>query len=152
MPANYVLGKDCKAFMSTTAVTSTTYTTAVGSATELTNVKDLKLNFQTDKADVSTRASGGWKNEVNTVKSGTITFTMQWKPADTLFNNMRDAFLNATEIFFVALDGVKTAASGSQGPAGNWTVTNFSRSEGLNEAVTVDVELSPSSFTGWFTA
>lgn len=151
MPANYVLGKDCKSYQTTTLATSTTYTTQMTAATELANIKDLKLNFQTDKADVSTRASGGWKNEVNTVKSGTITFTMQWKPGDTLFNQLRDAFLNATEIFFAALDGPK-ATAGNQGPAGNWTVTNFSRSEGLNEAVTVDVELSPSSFTGWFTA
>lgn len=151
---NYVLGKDCKAYASATPITAganSDYATALAAATLFSNVKDLKLNFSTEKADISTRASGGWKATAATIKDGTITFTMLWKPADANFGIIKTAWLASAEIFFGALDGVYGTA-GNQGPAGNFTVTNFSRSEGLNESVTVDVELSPSSFNGWFTA
>lgn len=154
MPANFVLGKDCKAYYSATAVTAATnsaYATALAGATLIANIKDLKLNFSTEKADISTRANSGWKATAATLKDGTITFTMVWKPTDAAFAAIRDAWLGSLEVFFSALDGLYTV-SGNQGPAGNFTVTNFSRSEGLNEAVTVDVELSPSSFDGWFAA
>ena len=47
------------------------------------------------------------------------------------------------------MDGDITT-SGNQGLAGNFTVTNFSRSEPLEEAVTVSVTLKPSSYTTWY--
>jgi len=40
--------------------------------------------------------------------------------------------------------------AGSQGVAGNFTVTNFSRNESLEEALTVSVSLKPSSYTNWW--
>jgi hypothetical protein len=150
--SNFVLGKDSHAYYSATPVTSTSYATPLASTTEITNIKDLKINFTTDKADISTRGSGGWKSTAATLKDATITFTMVWKPGDTGFTAIFTAWNTNAEIAFFALDGVKTASSGSQGPAGNWMVTSFSRSEGLTDALTVDVELSPSSFNGWVTA
>ena len=151
---NFTLGKDCKAYYGATLAAGTdnaAYSTALAAATVGDNLKDLKLNFSTDKADISTRANNGWKATAATLKDGTITFTMLWKPGDAFFTAVLTAWQNSTELFFSALDGVYTV-SGNQGPAGNFTVTNFSRSEGLTDAVTVDVELSPSSQNGWFTA
>ncbi len=150
---NYTLGKDCKAYYGSTALTASTnsaYTTGVSSATELTNVKDLTVNLSSEKIDVGTRASGDWMATAPGRKDGTITFNMQWSAADAGFVAIKNAWLNKTEIPFYALDGDK-ATSGKQGPAGNFNVTNFTRNEPLNEAVTVDVELSPSSYNGWFT-
>lgn len=150
--SNYVLGQNAKLYYSATPVTSTTYATPLAASTEITLVKDVKVNLSTDKADISTRAGLGWKQTVPTLKDGTITFSMLWKPADANFTAILTAWLANAELAIFALDGIKTATSGNQGPAGNFTVTNFSRNESLTEALMVDVELSASSFNGWCTA
>lgn len=41
-------------------------------------------------------------------------------------------------------------ASGNEGLAGNFSVTNFSRNEPLEEGVTVSVTVKPSSQTEWY--
>lgn len=146
--ANFVLGKDCKAYYSATPLTSTSYATPLAAATELSNIKDLKINFQTDKTEITTRASGGWKENATTLKDGSISFNMKWLPADAGFSAILTAWINNAEIAFYALDGAKGTA-GFQGPAGNWNVSNFSRIEDLSGAVMVDVELTPSSYSGW---
>lgn len=150
--ANFVLGKDCKAYYSVTPLTSTSYATPLAAATELTDIKDLNFDFSAEKADISTRGSGGWKQEVATLKNASISFQMVWRTADAGFTVIQTAWNAGTEIAFFALDGIKTAASGSQGPAGNWMVSKFSRKEGLADAVIVDVELTPSTYNGWVTA
>lgn len=148
---NFQLGMNAHAYYSATAVTAsdqTTLNTALGTATEITNIKDLKINLATDKADVSTRGNNGWKQTAATLKDGTVTFSMVWKPADTNFTAILTAWQNSAEIAFFALDELK-ATTGAQGAAGNFTVTNFSRTENLADAIMVDVELSPSSFNNW---
>ena len=74
---------------------------------------------------------------------------MNWDPADAGFTALQEAWANSDEIAIAAMDG-DIATSGSQGLAGNFTVTNFSRSEPLEEAVTVSVTLKPSSYTTWY--
>jgi hypothetical protein len=150
--ANFVLGKDCHAYYSATPLTNTTYATPLASSTEITNIKSLDVSFSMDKTDISSRGTGGWKNQATTLKDATVSFQMVWKPADAGFTAMFTAWNTNAEIAFFALDGIKTAASGSQGPAGNWMVSSFKRNEGLTEAVTVDIELTPSSYNGWVTA
>jgi hypothetical protein len=152
MPSPFILGKDCKAYYSATPLTSTTYATPLSASIEITDIRDLDLNLSTDTTDISVRGGGGWKQSAVTLKDATISFNMKWLPADTAFSAILTAWLNNVEIAFFALDGVKTAASGSQGPAGNWMVKSFKRNEKLTEAVSVDVELVPSSFNGWVVA
>jgi hypothetical protein len=40
--------------------------------TELTNVKDVTLNLETGEADISTRASQGWRASVAIFKNGSV--------------------------------------------------------------------------------
>jgi len=152
---NFVLGENCVAYYDATTVTASdnatllTAITAAASTGVISNVKDLKINLTADKADISTRAGAGWKATVPTLKDGSVTFGMLWKPGDVNFAALLAAYLAGSEVFFAALDGVYSV-SGNQGIAGNFTVSNFSRNEPLTGAVEVEVELSPSSFTGWF--
>lgn len=151
---NFILGKNAKAYASATTVTASTnsaYATAAAAATEVTNAKDVKLDFSVSTADVATRASGGWGAQVATIKSGSVSFTAIWKPSDPVFAILLQAWLDSEEIFFTALDGAHDVA-GSQGPAGNFSVSDLSRSEGLNEAITAEIKLVPSSYNGWYTA
>jgi hypothetical protein len=152
--SNYVLGYNGKLYYSATPVTAADNTSLLAGATGGTLIplaQDVTVDLSTDKAEITTRGNSGWTQEVPTLKKGTIKFKMLWKPADATITALKTAWLAGTEIFAAALDGT-AATSGSQGPAGNFTVTNFSRNEGLKEAMTLDIELSPSSFNGWVTA
>ena len=105
-----------------------------GSWTELSNVKDVTLNLETGEADITTRANSGWRATVGTLKEASVEFEMVWDTADAGFTAIKDAFFNNTEIGLQVLDG----ASGS-GLEADFSITNFSRSEQLEEALTVSV-------------
>ncbi len=147
--ANYVLGKNCKAYYGTTALTSTDSETALTSATEVSNIEDLTINMQKDVVEFNTRANGGWKTRVGTLKDATVSFTMVWKPSDAAFTKFRTAYLTDAEVPFWALDGDKVT-EGSQGIAGNFNVSNFTRTEPVGDVVKAEVELVPSSYTHWY--
>ncbi len=59
---------------------------------------------------------------------------MVWDTADAGFTAIKDAFFNNTEIGLQVLDG----AAGS-GLEADFSITNFSRNEQLEEALTVSV-------------
>ena len=151
MPS-YVLGRDGKLYIGTTATADaqqTSYETAAAAASVLGNAKDVKLNLTKEQIDTTTRENNGWNQSAPGTKDGAIEFEMQWKPGDTIFETIRDAWLNDTELFAAALDGAYDTA-GSQGPAGQFIVTDFSRNEPVKEAMTASVTLKPSQYTGWY--
>lgn len=140
------LGKDAKCYYNATPVTTTP--TAGDFTLLLDNITDLNTNLETGEADVSTRGSGGWRQTLSTLKDGSIEFTMMHDEADVAYQAFRDAWLNGTEIAVAAMSGL-IATAGSEGLASNFTVTNFSRGEPLEEAMTVNVTIKPSSHTTW---
>ena len=105
-----------------------------GSWTELANVKDVTLSLETGEADITTRANAGWRATVGTLKEASVEFEMVWDTADAGFTAIKDAFFNNTEIGLQVLDD----AAGS-GLEADFSITNFSRSEQLEEALTVSV-------------
>ena len=141
---------NAKAYRSTTLLDGSANTPTSVTWDLVPNIKDLEISLETDEADVTTRDNSGWKQTLASLKDGSIEFDMIWDTADSDFTAIRDAWLNGTEFTFMALDGLE-ATTGSQGLASNFTVTGFSRSEPLAEAITVSVTLKPSSYTEWFT-
>jgi hypothetical protein len=129
------LGLDAKLYRNTG-----TYSVPVWN--EIKNVKDVTLNLETGEADVTTRGNAGWRATVATLKDGSIEFEMVWDTADDDFAVIRDAFLDRAAIEFAVMDG-DIAVSGSQGLRATCTVTNFSRNEALEEAITVSVTVKP---------
>lgn len=145
----YKLGKDCKAYFFTSVLTEKwDGTGAAPTNTEMPNVKDVTVNLETGEADITTRANNGWRATAATLKNGSVEFEMIWDPADPGFTKIQTAWSNSEEIGLAFMDGA-IEASGSSGLASNFTVTNFSRSEPLEEAVKVSVTVKPSSFTEW---
>ena len=133
--ATFILGKDAKIYQGTAGG-------ALGTLTEMSNVKDVTLNLEAGEADVTTRGNAGWRATVATLKDGSIEFMMVWDTEDDDFTALRDAFLNHTSIEFAVMDGdIETA--GSQGLRAACAVTNFSRNEPLEEAITVSVTVKP---------
>lgn len=109
---------------------------------EIKNVRDATLSLEAGEADVTTRGNAGWRATVATLKDGSIEFEMVWDTEDDDFGAIRDAFLNHTALEFAVMDG-DIATAGSQGLRAACAVTNFSRNEALEEAITVSVTVKP---------
>jgi hypothetical protein len=145
----FKLGMHAVMYIADTLLDGSTNTPDAATWTEQSNVKDLTLNLETGEADATTRGNNGWRATLATLKEGSIEFEMLWDSADSGFTAIKDAWLNSTEIAMAAMDG-DIQTSGNQGLASNFTVTNFSRNEPLEEAITVNVTVKPSSQTDWY--
>ena len=110
--------------------------------TELTNVKNVTLSLTKGEADVTTRANNGWKATAGTLKEGSIEFEMVWDTADTGFSAIKDAYFNNTKIGLAVMDG-PVAGPGSQGLWADCMITDFSRDEPLEDAISVKVTAKP---------
>ena len=149
MAENFVLGMNCKLYFGDTQLDGVTETAATMDWTELDNALDVNLNLSTGEADITSRANNGWKATAATLKDGSVEFEMIWKPGDAGFAAIQAAWAAGTEIAIAAMDGAITTAA-NRGLVSNCTVTNFSRSEPLEEAVKASVTVKPSSFTEWY--
>ncbi len=109
-----------------------------GGWTELTNVRDVTLSLETGEADATTRANNGWRATAATLKEASVEFEMVWDTADAGFTAIKNAFFANAIIGFQVLDG-PAGAGGGQGLQADFAITNFSRSEPLEEALTVSV-------------
>jgi len=109
---------------------------------ELSNVKDVTLNLETGEADVTTRANNGWKATIATLKEGSVEFEMIWDPSDAGFSAMKDAYFNNTAVALAILDGAKDVV-GSQGLWADFSVTNLTREEPLEDAIKAKVTVKP---------
>ncbi len=133
--ANFVLGMNAKL-----------YHGAAGSPapTELTNVRNVTLNLEAGEADVTTRANLGWRATAPTLRECSVEFEMVWDPADAGFTAIKNAFLTAGLIALKVLD-----RANGQGPDGDFSITSFTRSEELEEALTVSVTAKLAVFRSW---
>jgi len=108
-----------------------------GAWTELANVRDVTLSLEAGEADVTTRANSGWRAVVATLKEASVEFEMVWDTADAGFGAVKDAYLNNAPIGMQILDGSSSGAG--EGLQADFMITSFSRSESLEEAITVSV-------------
>lgn len=141
-----VLGMDAKLYYDESGVD-------VGTWVLIDNVKDVTLNLEDGEADVTTRGNDGWKATVGTLKDASVDFEMVWDTSDAAFTAIKDAFINKTTIGIAVMDGL-IDTNGSQGLTANCRVTSFSRSEPLEEAITVNVTMKPTYSTtapAWLT-
>jgi predicted secreted protein len=105
-----------------------------GAWTVLGNTRDVTLNLEAGEADVTTRANSGWRATVATLKEASVEFEMVWDTADAGFTAIKNAFFQNDPIGLQVLDD--TAGQGLQA---DFSITNFSRNEALEEAITVSV-------------
>ncbi len=139
--ATFVLGMNAKVYQGAAGVD-------LASQNEITNVKDVTLNLEAGEADVTTRANGGWRGTAATLRDCTVEFEMLYEPGNTQYEAMKTAFLSSGTVALAALTGEK-ATSGSEGPRGDFSITNFSRSEPLEEGVMVSVTAKLAKFEEW---
>ena len=115
------------------------------------NVKDVTLSMEAGESDVTTRGNSGWRATAPTLREATLEFQMQWKPGDAAFTAIKNAYLTNATVALAALTE-KHDATGSQaeGPVGNWSITNFSREEPLEEAIVVNVTAKLAKYDSWY--
>ncbi len=109
---------------------------------EMPNVKDLTLNLETGEADVTTRGNAGWRATLATLKEGTVEFESVWDSEDEGFTALQQAYFANGTLEMAVMDGDITAP-GTQGLRATMSVTNFSRNEALEEAITASVTMKP---------
>lgn len=109
---------------------------------EIGNVKDLTLNMTKSAVDITTRASGGFVENIDGLIDATVDFSMVWDSTDTDFTAIQTAFLAKTSIEFLVLDG-GSAVDGAQGLRATMMIEGFTRNETLGEALMVDVTIRP---------
>ena len=119
------------------------YGEAGSSASNLVdNVRDVTLSLETGESDVTTRGNDGWRATVATLKDGSVETEIVWDTDDDFFDAVQTAYFSAGAIALQVLDGV----SGT-GLDADFSITNFTRTEPLEEAVTASVTFKPTYST-----
>lgn len=129
----HVLGIDCKAYRLTTGTRAAWPATgAPSNLAEMTNIRDVTRNMTKTKADVTTRASNGWRQNVAVLKEASIEFESVYDTEDTHFVALSDSFMSqGTEPVAIAfLDGDK-ATEGTKGLWADFMVVGMEETEPL---------------------
>ena len=121
--------------------------------TVMGNATDVTLNMEAGEADITTRANNGWRATAPTLRECSVEFEMVWKPGDPGFDAIKTAFLTSSEVALAVLsEKYDVDNSTGEGPVGNFTITNFSRSEPLEEAIKANVTAKLAAFGRWYKA
>ena len=124
----YKLGLEAKLFHGAAGSTA---------SSAMDNVKDVTLSLETGEADITTRAAEGWRTTAATLKEASVEFEMIWDTEDNGFKAIKNAYFASMPIALFVSDG---AGSGLDA---DFVVTSFSRSEPLEEALTVSITCKP---------
>lgn len=94
---------------------------------EISNVKDVTLFVaESGEADVTTRASGGWRETVPTLRELSVDFEMEGKSGDAAFDAIRAASLTCSTLELAIVDQGR-ATSDAQSFKGTFSITSFSQ-------------------------
>lgn len=110
------------------------------SGTLVDNCKDLTLKVEKNTADVTTRGNNGWRAKVAVLRDATVSFKMIYDNTDPTVALVLDSFLansaptNQLETAVLDPDGFGLQAS--------MVVTSCTRNEPLEDALTLDVEMT----------
>jgi hypothetical protein len=136
--ADFILGMNAKIYHGAAGSTA---------STELTNVRDVTVSLEAGEADITTRANSGWRATAPTLRECSVEWEMVWKSSDAGFTAIKNAFLANNTIALLVL-----SEEGGEGIDGDFAITNFSRPEPLEEAITVSVTAKLSTFREWATS
>ncbi len=133
-----ILGMNGKLYRNTGTWASPTFA-------EIEDAKEVTVTLTKGEADVSSRATGGWRAMKGTLKDLSFEFSLVLDETDTAdVDAIRNAFINGTSIELMALTG-SSAVSGSEGPRADCEIVSFTRSEPLEDAITYSVTAKPTA-------
>jgi hypothetical protein len=106
----------------------------------VTIARDVTLDMSKGEADLSTRGST-WRAKRGTIKEGNVDMELLYDPTSDDHVAFQAAFLNSTVTDMALADGA-IATNGTQYFRADFEAFGFSRSEPLEDAVTLSVPLS----------
>ena len=130
-----VLGLNAKLLRGAAGATGTT---------EVKNVKDLTLNLESGEADVTTRATGGWRASAATLKEASLEFGILYDTEDADFQAFQSAYFSNTPLALFISDGDSTTEHGLDA---DFSITGFTVEQPLEEAVSVSITAKPTAST-----
>jgi len=146
------LGMNCKAYFTANPLASAD-AAGVGllTFTLMGNITNVTLNLETGESDVTVRANNGWRATEATLKDGSVEFEMIWNDSDTAFTAIKNKWADpqTVDLTCMFLTGSEDTV-GEEGLVSEFSVTNFTRDESLEEAVKVSVTLKPKANTFWY--
>lgn len=131
-----VLGLNAKTYLAGT-IASPVFTNEVGPIREET------VNLERSLTDVTDRRANGWRLQVGTLIEGTVDLQMIYEPGDADFDAFEDAFFDGTQLVLAFMDGNVAVSGTYYGLLGAFVVTSFSQPRQLEEAIIVDVTMTP---------
>ena len=126
------------------AETGAVPTSKVG--TEWKSVKDVSTASTAATADVSSRASAGFREQCSTLKDLTVEITAQYKASDAVLGIVRAAFIGNS---LVDASILTSAGSSYEGIVGRFAVTAFGLDQPLEEGQTIPITLTLNKFGAW---
>lgn len=127
------VGLDMKAYRNTGNFASPVWN-------EITTCRDVTLDLSKGEADLSYRGST-WRAKRSTLKEGNVDLEILYDPTVDDHAALQAAFLNSTVLDMAFADGAINTTN-TQYFRADFEVFGFSRSEPLEDAVTVSVPLS----------
>lgn len=101
---------------------------APSNLTEISNCKDIKIPWDLNKADVTTRKNGKFKAYQATLADLEIEIEQVYVTTDTGYIALQKALLNRTTLALAMLDGDKATAA-VEGLWADFSVTGFEKGE-----------------------
>lgn len=116
-------------------------------------VRNVTVTAEANEIDVTTRGNSGFRQTIPGLREITLEFELAWTPGDPAFEAIKNAYLPAAvgggaTIAFAALD--QDGPTGN-GPVGDFSIVNFSRSEEIGDALTLNVTAKLVRFGQWTT-
>ena len=113
---------------------------------ELTNVTNVTITLDASEAEVTTRDNDGFRATIGGLKECSLEFEMLYLANDPGFRAIQTAWEASDQIHLAALTG-----EGGEGPVGDFSITGFSRSESMEEAIKYSVTAKLSQWEKWNT-
>jgi len=130
-----VTGQECFAYRNTGSYSSPTWTA-------IPKAKDVSISLSAGEVETNSRGSS-WKLSRQGLKELSISMGYATKQGtDAVFDALRAAFFNGTDVEFLFLDGAATE-TGAQGIRAFCQIFSNTINEGLEDARTADFEMKP---------
>ena len=125
-----VLGIDAKLFRGEAGATAKTL---------VEKIKDVTLTLESGEADVTTRATKGWRASAATLKDASLEFELQYDTEDEDYQAFAAAYFGNTPIALFVSDG------NGVGLDADFSVLSFTINQPLEEAMSVSVSAKPTA-------
>lgn len=127
------LGLNAKLYRNTGTYGSPTWT-------EWNFIKDLSLEQSTAEADATTRANGGWKATVATLKDASLTFSAPHDVSITQYKALVDGYYSNASFELLVLDQA-VATVGATGLRASFMVTSMTEGQPIEDIQANDFTL-----------